>query len=124
MVPVREGPRDHEALRDLDLPPLGSARFRFPPVTKSGLLFLTEGRAPGRERSWWEYGSEGSKEELERTFVRAFDKTTGALLWEYELPGPSSAQPMTYLYRGKQYLVVTVGGMGLWKEELVAFALP
>ena len=46
------------------------------------------------------------------------------LLWEVELSGPASAQPMTYVFQGKQYLVVTVGGMGVWKEELVAFALP
>jgi hypothetical protein len=31
---------------------------------------------------------------------------------------------MTYRHAGRQYLVIAVGGMGLWKEELIAFALP
>ncbi len=124
MVPVGEGPRHHPTLQPLELPDLGSPRFRFPLVTENGLLFLSEGRAPGRESAWWEYGSEASTGELEETRLRALDKDNGTVLWEFELPGPASAQPMTYMQDGRQHLVIAVGGMGVWKQELIAFALP
>jgi len=53
---------------------------------------------------------------------RAFDKSTGELVWEFELPVGPAAAPMTYSYGGKQYVVLAIGG-GL-DAELIAFALP
>ena len=40
---------------------------------------------------------------------RAFDKATGELVWEKDLPLRPAASPMTYLYQGRQYLVLAVG---------------
>jgi quinoprotein glucose dehydrogenase len=54
---------------------------------------------------------------------RAFDKATGAVVWQTELPAGSSGAPMTYLAGGKQYVVVAVSDRG-HEGELVAFALP
>lgn len=122
--PVGQGPNDHPALRHLNLPELGSPRFRFPLLTAGGLLLLSEGRAAGREAAWWEYGSAESTDALEQSFLRAYDKRDGRLLASYQLPGPASALPMTYRHRGRQFLVVAVGGMGIWDQELIAFALP
>jgi quinoprotein glucose dehydrogenase len=54
---------------------------------------------------------------------RAFDKATGKVIWEMELPGGTSGAPMTYMANGKQYIVVAVG----WEDmpsELIALALP
>jgi quinoprotein glucose dehydrogenase len=124
MTPVGDGPRNHPALRDLKLPRLGSARFRFPLLTGGSLLFLSEGRAAGREFDWWGTESQETMTALEQSVLRVFDKTDGRLLWQYRLPGPGSALPMTYQRGGRQFVVVAVGGMGLWKEELIAFALP
>jgi quinoprotein glucose dehydrogenase len=61
--------------------------------------------------------------------IRAFDSTTGKLLWEAELPASGHATPMTYQSGGKQYLVIAAGGHQAIPEEplgdaLVAFALP
>jgi quinoprotein glucose dehydrogenase len=120
---VGEGPRHHPALRHLDLPPLGSPRFRFALVTAGGLLLLSEGRAAGREAEWWSSQSKETVEALEQSYLRAYDKTNGRLLWTYQLPGPASALPMTFSRDGKQFVVVAVGGMGIWKEELIAFTL-
>ena len=39
------------------------------------------------------------------------------------MDGLSAAAPMTYMYRGKQYIVVAVGG-GELPTELVALGLP
>ena len=42
--------------------------------------------------------------------VRAFDKTTGALLWEATLPFSAAGTPATYEVDGRQFLVVPAGG--------------
>jgi quinoprotein glucose dehydrogenase len=41
---------------------------------------------------------------------RAFDKKTGALLWETTLPFSGNATPSTYMVSGKQYIVIACGG--------------
>jgi quinoprotein glucose dehydrogenase len=61
--------------------------------------------------------------------LRAFDVETGKLLWKAQLPVPAHATPMTYEFRGKQYVVVAAGGHPKLEEEslsdaLIAFALP
>ena len=115
-VPNGEGPRDHPALRGLDLPRLGQGGRASVLVTKS-LVFLGEGGNTGVASlpQWW--NGPGGK-----TF-RAYDKATGAIVWEMELPGGTTGAPMTYQVDGRQYVVVTVG----WDDmgsELVALALP
>jgi quinoprotein glucose dehydrogenase len=58
--------------------------------------------------------------------LRAFDKLTGKLLWETELPYSANATLATYEVNGKQYLVVPAGG-GRGKPSgaaYIAFALP
>jgi len=59
--------------------------------------------------------------------IRAFNKATGALLWEYSLPAPGYATPSVYEMNGKQYIVIACGG-GKMKtrsgDSYVAFTLP
>ena len=61
-------------------------------------------------------------------FLRAFDSETGKELWNYELPAGGQATPMTYIFRGKQYVVIAAGGHGKLGtkqgDSVVAFALP
>ena len=115
-VPNGEGPRDHPAIRDLDLPPLGQPGRASVLVTKS-LVFLGEGGNTGvATRPEW-YGGPGGK------MFRAYDKSTGEVVWEMELAGGTTGAPMTYMVDGRQFIVVTVG----WDDmasELVALALP
>ena len=40
---------------------------------------------------------------------RAYDKATGDVVWETELPAGTTGGPMTYLHEGRQYIVVAVG---------------
>ena len=60
---------------------------------------------------------------------RAFDKNTGAQLWETRLPASGHAIPMTYRGKktGKQYVVIAAGGGNKYNEtfsgKIVAFAL-
>jgi len=59
---------------------------------------------------------------------RAFDKNTGKVLWEYQLPAGGYATPATYEVDGKQFVVIAAGGGGrqLTKagDYYIAFALP
>ncbi|MEZ5501468.1 MAG: pyrroloquinoline quinone-dependent dehydrogenase [Halioglobus sp.] len=64
---------------------------------------------------------------MDRQF-RAFDTGTGRTLWQFTLPVDATATPMTYEYRGRQYVVVNAGGHVMFQrgfgDYLYAFALP
>jgi len=107
-----DGPRFHPELKALNLPPLGQAVRAAALVTKT-LLFVTEGdqinvRTPPNG---------GGKK------IRAYDKATGAVLWETALEAGSTGTLMTYLHKGKQYIVVAIGGVQ-HPAEFVSFSLP
>jgi quinoprotein glucose dehydrogenase len=61
-------------------------------------------------------------------YLRAFDSESGKELWKYELPASGQATPMTYMLKGKQYLVIAAGGHGKLGTKqgdyVVAFTLP
>ena len=43
-------------------------------------------------------------------YLRAFDAKTGAELWQGKLPVPGIANPMTYQWKGEQYVAIAAGG--------------
>jgi quinoprotein glucose dehydrogenase len=55
--------------------------------------------------------------------LRAYDKLTGNEVGAVPMPAPQTGSPMTYMFNGRQYLMVAIGGGG-YSSELVAFALP
>jgi hypothetical protein len=55
--------------------------------------------------------------------LRAYDKATGNQVGAVYMPAPQSGSPMTYMWQGKQYIVVAVGG-GNYSGEYIAFTLP
>jgi quinoprotein glucose dehydrogenase len=121
-VPIGDGPRNHPLLRDLRLGPLGNAQRGNPLVTAT-LLFVSQASGGlGRGESLKVGERELTPQQPEPPRFRAFDKTTGELVWEFELPAGPAAAPMTYSYGGRQYIVMAIGG-GL-DAELVALALP
>jgi len=112
MKPNGDGPRDHPAIKHLNLPPLGQPGRASPLVTRT-LLFIGEGdplnvRTPP--------GGGGKK-------FRAYDKSNGAVLWETEFPAGTTGAPMTYLHNGRQYIVVAIGSAE-HPAEFVALGLP
>jgi quinoprotein glucose dehydrogenase len=120
-VPLGEGPRHHPLLEALKLGPLGHGARSSPLVTAS-LLFVSQfSGGLGRATPLKVADRPLSELPLETPKLRAFDKRSGELLWEKEVPGPAGA-PMTYMLGGRQYVVIAVGG-GL-NSELIAFALP
>jgi quinoprotein glucose dehydrogenase len=65
------------------------------------------------------FGTEGSGG---RPLLHAYDKKTGENLAEVPMPASSSGVPMTYMYQGRQFVVLAVGGQPA--GQIVAFALP
>ncbi|WP_298270419.1 pyrroloquinoline quinone-dependent dehydrogenase [uncultured Bradyrhizobium sp.] len=61
-------------------------------------------------------------------YLRAFDAKTGKQLWLGRLPVPGVANPMTYLWKGEQYVVIGAGGHSeagtSIGDSVVAFRLP
>jgi quinoprotein glucose dehydrogenase len=89
----------------------GSENYGGPVVTAGGLVFI-------------------AATNFDRKF-RAFDKATGALLWETLLPLSGNATPSTYEAGGRQFIVVPAGGGRLRPNTpqesggiYVAFAIP
>ena len=123
MVPNGDGPRDHPLLKPLNLPPLGNPGRSAPLATKT-LLFLGEGdpimaspeRTPKSMPLSLAPGAGGRK-------FRAFDKGTGRVLWETEFPAGTTGAPMTYMFEGKQYVIVAIGSRE-HAAEFVALSLP
>lgn len=101
-IPLGEYPD----LRDKGIAPTGTENYGGPVVTAGGVVFIA---ATLDEK------------------IRAFDKRTGELLWEHDLPAAGFATPSVYEIDGKQYLVIACGGGKLGAtsgDEYVAFALP
>jgi quinoprotein glucose dehydrogenase len=122
-IPLGDGPRRHPVLEALDLPRLGWDRRGFVLATRTLLLAGQQGPATGvrpaqlrRDAFTVTYATADPK-------LSAFDKATGALLAEIDLPANVHGSPMTYLAGGKQFIVVPVGGADI-PAELVALALP
>lgn len=120
MVASGEGPRDHPLLRDLKLPKLGWPLRTFVLLTKTLLVTGQEGPVEGERIR--EYHVEADHT-IRDAKLRAYDKRTGELLGEIDLPANATGSPMTYLVNGKQYIVVAVGGSSI-PAELVALTLP
>ncbi|MHC9419619.1 membrane-bound PQQ-dependent dehydrogenase, glucose/quinate/shikimate family [Sphingomonas citri] len=62
-------------------------------------------------------------------YLRAFDLSTGKVVWKARLPAGAQATPMTYRGRdGRQYVVITAGGHGAlgtrYGDYTLAYALP
>ena len=118
-----DGPRNHPAIRHLNLGPLGYQGRPSPLVTKT-LLLLGEsgGYTPGGGRMPDDMPVEYSPNYGGPAF-KAYDKATGEIVWETELPAGTTGNPISYLHEGTQYIVVAIGSAELG-PEFIALALP
>jgi quinoprotein glucose dehydrogenase len=61
-------------------------------------------------------------------YLRAFDSATGRELWRGRLPAGGQATPMTYVWKGRQYVVIAAGGHSKSDtkrgDQVIAYALP
>jgi quinoprotein glucose dehydrogenase len=60
--------------------------------------------------------------------IRAFEKSSGRVLWEHQLPAGGYATPSLYMINGRQYVAIAAGGSGKNAtksgDSIIAFALP
>jgi quinoprotein glucose dehydrogenase len=99
--------KNHPLLKGVELSRTGSQSRAGTLVTRT-LLFAGEG-----------YGGQ--------PFFRALDKKTGEILWETKIPlGAQTGLPMTYMHRGKQYIVFAAAGDPSIQTaaQLIAYTLP
>lgn len=97
---------EYPALKAKGVPPTGTENYGSSVVTAGGLLFIAAAR-------------DGK--------LRAFNKYTGKLLWEYTLLAPGFATPAVYETGGRQFIVIACGGGKLGTpsgDTYMAFALP
>lgn len=98
---------EHKELTARGIPQTGTQNMGGSVVTAGGLVFI------------------GATQDEK---FRAFDKQTGKVLWEADLPAGGYASPCTYEVNGKQYVVIAAGGGGKPRtkagDAFVAFALP
>ncbi|HWX07656.1 MAG TPA: pyrroloquinoline quinone-dependent dehydrogenase [Bradyrhizobium sp.] len=84
----------------------GSVTIGAPLITKSGLIFI------------------GASMDAR---VRAIDLKSGEVLWRALVDAPAVANPATYVYKAKQYVVFVAGGNAILKpqesDQVAAFAL-
>jgi quinoprotein glucose dehydrogenase len=105
-----ENIKNHKMLQGVTIPRTGRPGRTGIMVTKT-LLFAGE-RGPldtvdGQTVSWF----------------RSYDKATGAIVSEMQIPANVTNVPMTYMVGGKQYIVVAVAAVGK-PAELLALTLP
>ncbi len=121
MSPIGNGPRNHPLLKELNVPPLGGDYQRGSVLVTKTLLFVSmsalHSRGGPEPAPWARWADPADM----RNLMYVFDKSSGTLLKTIELDGRSAAAPMTYLYRGRQYIVVATGGGPT--SEVVALAL-
>ncbi len=99
-VPLGEYPK-------LGQPDTGSENYGGPIVTASGLVFIAATNFDNK--------------------IRAFDKKSGKLLWQAELPAGGNATPAVYEWQGRQFIVIACGGGKSGApsgSKYLAFALP
>ena len=101
-VPLGEIPE----LTKRGIPIPGTENYGGPVVTAGGLIFI------------------GATNDGK---MRAFDKDTGDMLWEHDLPFDGNATPSVYAVDGKQYVIISCGGAKkkpVHGGMLMAFSLP
>ena len=88
-------------------PPWGTLNFGGAIATAGGVIFIA---ATADEK------------------IRAFEKSSGRVLWEHQLPAGGYATPSIYMTGGRQYLAIAAGGSGKNAtrsgDSIIAFALP
>ncbi len=102
--------KNHPALKGLKIPRTGRPGLLGPMVTKTLVICGEAGFATTPS------GARGA-------MLRAYDKVSGEERGAVYMAAPQTGSPMTYLYGGRQYIAVAIGG-GSHSAELIVFRLP
>ena len=103
--------RNHPALKGMTIPRTGQSGYNIGTLVTKSLVIAGDGQVTTTDQH-----PRGS-------MLRAYDKTNGKEVGAVWMPAPQSGSPMTYMLKGRQYIVVAVSG-GAYSGEYLAFALP
>jgi quinoprotein glucose dehydrogenase len=118
-IPFGDGPREHAAIKHLNLGPLGSM-FPEGVIAEGGILVtktLLITHIANVDETKQPRNANGS-------LLQAYDKKTGELVASIPVDRHLHSSPMTCSAGGKQFILIAGGGGGVEPSELVAFALP
>jgi quinoprotein glucose dehydrogenase len=113
-IPHGETPdniRNNAALKGLDIPRTGQSGYNIGTLITKTLLIAGDGQVTTTDAH------------PRGAMLRAYDKTNGKEVGSVWMPAPQSGSPMTYLWQGKQYIVIAVSG-GAYSGEYIAYRLP
>jgi quinoprotein glucose dehydrogenase len=113
-VPHGETPdvvRNHPMLKGLNIARTGQSGYNIGTLVTKSLVIAGDGQVTTTDAH------------PRGAMLRAYDKTNGKEVGSVWMPAPQSGSPMTYLLKGRQYVVVAVSG-GPYSGEYIAFALP
>jgi len=103
--------RNSPALKGLTIPRTGQGTYNIGTLITKTLVIAGEGQVTT------------TSDHPRGAMLRAYDKQSGKEVGAVFMPAPQSGSPMTYMYSGKQYIVVAVSG-GPYSGEYIAFSLP
>src|SRR6266404_2286052 len=103
--------RNHAALKGLKIPRTGQSGYNVGTLVTKSLVIAGDGQVTT------------TSEHPRGALLRAYDKANGKEAGAVWMPAPQSGSPMTYLLKGRQYIVVAVSG-GPYPGEYLAFTLP
>ena len=113
MTPHGETPdniRNHPLLKGIKIPRTGMMG-KVAPLTTRSLVICGDPMTYTDET-----GRRGAR-------LRAYDKKTGEEKGAVFMPAEQSGSPMTYMLKGRQYIVLAIGGRN-FTSEFIAFRLP
>lgn len=122
ITPIGNGPRNHPLLAGKNVPPMGDAILGASPLVTKTMLFVsvtyTFVNGLPQPTAWEKWADPDFKKNV----LYAMDKKTGKILKVFQADNLGAAGPMTYLYKGKQYIAIATGNGP--DCELVAYTLP
>jgi quinoprotein glucose dehydrogenase len=103
--------KNHPALKGLNIGRTGQSGYNIGTLVTKTLVVAGDGLVTTTAS-----GTRGA-------MLRAYDKASGKEVGAVYMPAPQSGSPMTYMWKGKQYIVVAVSG-GAYSGEYIAYTLP
>jgi quinoprotein glucose dehydrogenase len=103
--------RNNPALKGLNIPRTGQSGYNIGTLVTKSLVIAGDSLITTSPS-----GARGA-------MLRAYDKSSGKEVGTVPMPAPQSGSPMTYMWNGKQYIVVAVSG-GAYSGEYRAYRLP
>ena len=103
--------RNYPAFKERNIPRTGQQTYNIGTLVTKTLVIAGEGQVTT------------TADHPRGAMLRAYDKATGKEVGAVYMPAPQSGSPMTYMVKGKQYIVVAVSG-GPYSGEYIAYSLP